>query len=81
MQTHSQTTHLAMPVRTIPGRHAKGTRRSNTPSDAAHRIVITGLLLAGLAAGSAAMSGYATGHLTAHDLMAARPIVDTPWMY
>jgi hypothetical protein len=82
MQTHTWTTHSALRVRALPGKHAKGASRPDSPGKTANKILITALLLGSLAAGSAAVSEYAVAasHANAHH-HAAAPIVQNPWMY
>jgi hypothetical protein len=81
MQTQSQMTYAAGSVRAFSGRHAKG-RRTRVPGGTARRILITALLISGLAAGSAAISGHATsGPRSAPKQTSAKYVPNTPWMY
>jgi hypothetical protein len=74
MQTNTRETRPGLRPRAVPGRHAKGPRR---------RILITALMVAGLAASSAAASGYAasTSHAKAHHRTSAVVSVRNPWIY
>lgn len=81
MNTHRRMTRIGMSPPAVRGKHAKGASRTDSPRDAAHRIVLTALLLGSLAASSAALSAHVGGAAVARDLAGAEHILNTPWMY
>jgi hypothetical protein len=81
MQIQSEMTYAARPVPAFPGRHAKG-RRTGVPGGTVRRILITALLISGLAAGSAAISGHAaSGPRSAPRQTSVKYVPNTPWLY
>lgn len=82
MQTPPSRTHPSLGPRAVPGKHAKSARRNVPPGKTARRILVSSLLVGGVAAGSAATFEYATAtsHVTTHHQDAGRT-VHSPWMY
>ncbi len=83
MPTPTCRTHPGLRARAVPGKHAKGARNSTSPGKATRRILVTSLLVTGVAAGSAATFEYATAnsHVSTHHQVATRSIQHSPWMY
>jgi len=83
MQTH--TSKMRSPLRPLaaPGKHARCSARSDSPGKRARRILVTALLLGGLAVGSAATAEYATapGHASVHHPSAVGSDGNVAWMY
>jgi len=81
MQAQTRPMHPALRARAVQGKHAK--RARNAPARKARRILVSALLLSGLAAGSAAASENATttGHVSTHHQTAVGSIKNSPWMY
>jgi hypothetical protein len=78
---HEWMTHPDMSLRTARGKHAMTAPRADRPSQTAHKILITGLLLGSLGAGAAATSGYAASHLTTHNALGAEHVTHLPWLW
>jgi ABC-type uncharacterized transport system permease subunit len=82
MQTPTCSTPPSLRARAVQGKHAKGARRDVSPGSRARRILVTSLVVGGVAAGSAAAFEYAAapGHVTTHHQVAGRTN-HSPWMY
>jgi predicted RNA-binding Zn ribbon-like protein len=76
--THTQMMHVAMPFRSVTGRHAKARPATGT----AQRALMAAFLLSCVATGSAAATGHAaSSHMTGQAHASVKITPDTPWMY